>query len=154
MKRSCIVGWPVEHSRSPLIHEFWLKLYGLDGAYGREAVPPGSLDEFLRTLRARGYVGCNVTIPHKERAAELVSPADELSRKLGAVNTIYFEGDEIVGTNTDTYGFAAHLRASAPDFALAGAEALVLGAGGASRAVSAALMEQGARRVYVCNRSL
>jgi shikimate dehydrogenase len=154
MKRSCIIGWPVEHSRSPLIHGFWLKHYGLDGAYGREAVPPEGLDDFIRTLRARGYVGCNVTIPHKERAAELVSPADDLSRRLGAVNTIYFEGDEIVGTNTDVYGFAAHLRASVPDFTLAGAEAMVLGAGGAARAVSAALVEQGARRIYICNRSL
>jgi shikimate dehydrogenase len=154
MKRSCIVGWPAAHSRSPLIHGYWLERYGLDGEYRIEAVPPGGLDAFLATLRARDYVGCNITIPHKERAAEIVSPADDLTRKLAAVNTIYFDGEDMMGTNTDAYGFLAHLRSSVPDFDPAGAEALVLGAGGAARAILAALLELNVRRIYVCNRSL
>jgi shikimate dehydrogenase len=153
MKRSCIIGWPVEHSRSPLIHGYWLKHYALEGEYRSEAVPADGLDAFLATLRERGYVGCNVTIPHKERTAELVKLADDLTRKLAAVNTVYFEGGEIMGTNTDAYGFAAHLRSSAPDLNLVGADAIILGAGGAARAVLAALLDEGARRIYVCNRS-
>jgi shikimate dehydrogenase len=153
MKRACIIGWPVGHSRSPLIHGYWLKHYGLAGEYGREAVPPEALDAFITTLRERGYVGCNVTIPHKERTAELVKPADDVTRKLAAVNTVFFEGEEIMGINTDAYGFAAHLRASVPDLDLTGAEAMVLGAGGAARAVLAALLDEGIGRIYVCNRS-
>lgn len=154
MKRACIIGWPVEHSRSPLIHGYWLKHYGVDGEYGREAVPPESLEAFIATLRERGYVGCNVTIPHKERTAKLVKPADDVARKLAAVNTVFFEGNEIMGINTDAYGFAAHLHASVPDLNLTGADAVVLGAGGAARAVIAALLDEGIGRIYVCNRSL
>ena len=154
MNRSCIIGWPVEHSRSPLIHNYWLKHYRLEGEYLKEAVPPERLDAFLATLRERGYVGCNVTIPHKERTAELVKAADDMTRKLAAVNTVYFEGDEIMGTNTDAYGFAAHLRSSLPDLDLAGADAMVLGAGGAARAVLTALLDEGVRRIYLCNRSI
>jgi len=154
MKRACIIGWPVGHSRSPLIHGYWLKHYGLAGEYGREAVPPEDLDAFIATLRERGYVGCNITIPHKERAADLVKAADGMTRKLAAVNTVFFEGEEIMGTNTDVYGFAAHLRSSQPDLDLADAETMVLGAGGAARAVLAALLGEGTRRIYVCNRSI
>jgi shikimate dehydrogenase len=153
MKRSCIIGWPVDHSRSPLIHGYWLSHYGLEGEYTREPVPTEDLETFLISLRARGYVGCNITIPHKERAAEIVTPADPLTRKLGAVNTVYYEGDELIGTNTDVFGFAASLRASVPEISLPGVEALIFGAGGASRAVIASLLREGTRRVYVCNRS-
>jgi shikimate dehydrogenase len=154
MNRSCIIGWPVEHSRSPLIHNYWLKHYRLEGEYLKEAVPPEKLDAFLATLRERGYVGCNVTIPHKERTAELVKAANDMTRKLAAVNTVYFEGEEIMGTNTDAHGFAAHLRSSLPDLNLAGADAMVLGAGGAARSVLAALLGEGVRRIYICNRSV
>jgi shikimate dehydrogenase len=154
LKRSCVIGWPVEHSRSPLIHNYWLKHYGLAGEYSKEAVAPEALVEFLQTLQERGYVGCNVTIPHKERTAELVVKADALSRRTGAVNTIYVENAILMGANTDGFGFTENLKACSPDLKLSGSTAMIFGAGGAAKAVLAALLDLGAGRIVLCNRSL
>jgi shikimate dehydrogenase len=105
-------------------------------------------------LQQRGYVGCNVTIPHKERAAELVVKADALSRRTGAVNTIYVENATLMGANTDGFGFIENLKACAPDLNLAGSRAMILGAGGAAKAILAALLDLGTGRIVLCNRSL
>jgi shikimate dehydrogenase len=153
-KRSCVIGWPVAHSRSPLIHNYWLKHYRLEGEYTKEAVPPDGLRAFLQNLETRGFVGCNVTVPHKEAAAKLVTLADPETRRLTAVNTIYRDGSTLMGTNTDGFGFAANLIAAIPDFDLTGRRAMVLGAGGAARAVVSALLDMGVEQLFVANRSM
>jgi shikimate dehydrogenase len=108
VRAACVIGWPVEHSRSPLIHNYWLKQYGIAGEYRRELVPREEVAAFVRSLAARGYVGANVTVPHKEAALAL-SEADERARAVGAVNTLWLEGDVLRSTNTDVEGFLDNL---------------------------------------------
>lgn len=154
MIKACVIGWPISHSRSPLIHGYWLRQHGIDGSYTRQPVEPSGLGEFLNSLEAAGYAGCNVTIPHKENAFALVTPADETTRRLGAVNTVYVKDGQILGTNTDGEGFLNSLRQSLPQLSLRGSRAVVLGAGGAALAIVNALLEQGASEVAVANRTL
>src|SRR5581483_10435234 len=110
MRAACVIGWPVKHSRSPLIHNYWLKRYAIRGQYRRELVPREEFAPFLRSLLERGYVGANVTVPHKEAAFALSRP-DELARAVGAVNTLWFDGTVLRSTNTDVEGFLANLDA-------------------------------------------
>lgn len=152
-RRACVIGWPVAHSRSPLIHGYWLKHYGIEGAYGREAVLPEDLAGFLGRLASLGFAGCNVTLPHKEAAYRLVEVQDQTTRRIEAVNTVYVEGDRLIGINTDAYGFVAHLRSVLPDWRGSGADVLVLGAGGAARAIIAGLLGAGVGRVVIANRT-
>lgn len=152
--RAFVTGWPVWHSRSPAIHRSWLKEFGLAGSYERVGVPPEEIGEFLKTLRRQGYVGGNVTIPHKLAALEAVSRRDAAAEAIGAVNTIWFEkSGRMVGGNTDAYGFAANLDERLPGWADAEV-ATVLGAGGASRAVIFALLKRGVKQVRVVNRTI
>lgn len=151
--RVCITGHPVTYSRSPLLHGFWLKAYGIDGFYGREDVPPEGAADFYRSLAARGYAGCNVTLPNKEIAFSVLDEADASAVALGAANTLWLEGGRLHGANTDGEGFLASLDAGAPGWQGEGA-ALVLGAGGASRAVVHALVTRGLERVWLANRTL
>jgi shikimate dehydrogenase len=152
--KSCVIGWPVGHSRSPLIHNYWLKVYGLEGEYVKQPVAPEELEQFLSDLLGRGFLGCNVTVPHKERAAEFVAIADPLTRKLAAVNTVYLDSGRTMGTNTDGFGFMTNLTAEVPEFTCRGASAVILGAGGAARAIAGALLDAGLDRLLICNRSL
>lgn len=154
MKRACVVGWPVAHSRSPLIHGYWLKHFGLDGAYTREAVAPESFAAFLTSLESRGYVGCNVTLPHKEAAFALVREKDPAALALGALNTVWLEGGVIHGANTDVSGFLANLDAGVPGWQGEVGHAVVLGAGGAARGIVYGLLSRGVERVVVVNRSV
>jgi shikimate dehydrogenase len=151
--RACVIGWPVAHSRSPLIHGYWLKRYNLEGSYGREAVAPEDLASFLGRLTSLGYVGCNVTVPHKEAAFGLVEVQDSTTRMIQAVNTVYVEGGRLIGFNSDAYGFVAHLRSVLPDWRGEAANVLVLGAGGAARAIVAALLGEGVNHIAVANRT-
>ncbi len=144
-----VIGWPVSHSRSPLLHNRWLERYGIDGAYVPLPVRPGMLAAAVHGLRAAGFAGVNVTLPHKPEAATLCDALAPSARLTGAVNTLVF-GDAIVGHNTDGAGFVAHLRASGVD--PAAGPALLLGAGGAARAIAAALMAEGVA-VTVSNRN-
>jgi shikimate dehydrogenase len=153
MKRACVIGWPVAHSRSPLIHGYWLRRHGIDGSYHKEAVRPEEALAFLKSLRARGLDGCNVTVPHKRAALAVADRAEPAARASGAANTLWFEGDQLIADNTDGAGFIAHLRASAPHLALAGAPVGLLGAGGAARALTHALLEAGVLEVRVFNRT-
>jgi shikimate dehydrogenase len=148
---ACLIGWPAAHSRSPLIHHYWLRALGIEGGYTIEAVPPEAFAEFLRQMSRRGFVGANVTIPHKERALALSAP-DARARAVGAANTLWFEDGELCSTNTDVEGFVNNLDACAPGWDGA-AEALVLGAGGASRAVVFGLIERGISCVHLANRT-
>lgn len=151
--RAFVCGHPVAHSRSPLIHGHWLAEHGIAGSYERRDVAPDALPAFLRQLAAGGYVGGNVTIPHKEAAHRLVAWRDEAAEIIGAVNTLWFEDGRLCGGNTDAYGFAANLDAGAPGWG-AGGIATVLGAGGAALAVVHALQERGFTDIRIVNRTL
>ena len=151
-KAACVIGWPAEHSRSPLIHNYWLKRYGIAGEYRREAVPPPAFLAFVQKLSERGYVGANVTVPHKE-AALAASRPDESAAAVGAANTLWLDGDALRSTNTDIEGFLDNLDACAPHWDRNLRRAVVLGAGGAARAVVYGLLLRGAERIVVANRS-
>src|SRR5580692_3555931 len=151
-RAACLIGWPAAHSRSPLIHHYWLRTLGIEGGYNIEAIPPEGFAEFVLHLSTHGFVGANVTIPHKERALALSAP-DVRARAVGAANTLWYDGGELRSTNTDIEGFIDNLDACAPGWDAA-TDALVLGAGGASRAVVFGLIERGVARVYLANRTL
>jgi shikimate dehydrogenase len=148
---ACLIGWPAAHSRSPLIHHYWLRELGIEGGYVIEAVPPDELQDFVFRLSLRGFVGANVTIPHKERALALSKP-DERARAVGAANTLWFADGELCSTNTDVEGFINNLDACASGWDQC-EDALVLGAGGSSRAVVFGLLERGIKRVHLANRT-
>ena len=151
-RAACLIGWPAAHSRSPLIHHYWLRTLGIEGGYVIEAVPPDDLRDFVLRLSLRGFAGANVTIPHKENVLALSTP-DDRARAIGAANTLWFADGELRSTNTDVEGFINNLDACAPGWDKA-EEALVLGAGGAARAVVFGLIERGIKRVHLANRTL
>jgi shikimate dehydrogenase len=153
MTAACIIGWPVAHSRSPLIHGYWLRKYALEGSYLRRPVPPEGLKAFLDGMRAEGFVGCNVTLPHKEGALRAAAEATAAARAVGAANTLWFAEGRLVADNSDGIGFLAHARAAAPDFPRADRPVAVLGAGGAARAIVHALLAEGAPQVRIFNRT-
>ena len=148
-----VVGWPVGHSLSPRLHGYWLEHYGIDGAYLPLPVRPEAFDSAVRALADLGFRGVNVTLPHKEVAAVLCDEVSEGARLIGAVNTIVIEGGRFLGSNSDGFGFLENLRAGAPGWQPAAAPALVLGAGGAARAVVAALRDAGVPEVRLVNRT-
>ena len=150
-RAACLIGWPAAHSRSPLIHHYWLRQLGIAGGYSIEAIPPEGFAEFVQRLSLHGFVGANVTIPHKERALALTAP-DARARAVGAANTLWYEGGELRSTNTDIEGFVDNLDTSAKGWDGAG-EALVLGAGGSSRAVVFGLIERGVKCIHLANRT-
>jgi shikimate dehydrogenase len=151
-RAACLIGWPAAHSRSPLIHHTWLRTLGIEGGYTIESVPPEDVAEFITHLAHHGFVGANVTIPHKERALALSVP-DERAKAVGAANTLWYDGGTLCSTNTDIEGFLNNLDASAPGWD-ATTDALVLGAGGSSRAVVFGLIERGIKRVHLANRTV
>ncbi len=151
-RAACVVGWPVAHSRSPLIHNYWLKHYGIDGEYRREAVLPEQFAEFVNSLAAHGYVGANVTVPHKEAALALSQP-DERARAVGAANTLWLDDGVLRSTNTDVEGFLDNLDAGAPQWHRGLENAVVLGAGGAAHAVLYGLIRRGVGRIVILNRT-
>ena len=152
-RAACVIGWPVRHSRSPLIHQYWLRQNEIPGDYRVEEVAEADFAQFVGQLRAQGYVGANVTIPHKEAALALSEP-DERARAVGAANTLWLEGDRLRSTNTDVEGFLSNLDACAPGWDRDLQAVAVLGAGGSARAVIFGLLERGARDVFVFNRTL
>ena len=151
MRSACVIGWPIEHSRSPLIHNYWLKRYGIAGAYRSEAVRPDEFRDFVQSLAERDYVGANVTVPHKEAALALAQ-GDDRARAVGAANTLWLDG-ALRATNTDIEGFLHNLDACAPGWDRTAASTVVLGAGGAARAVVYGLLERGMSRIVAVNRS-
>lgn len=152
--RACVTGHPVSYSRSPMLHGFWLKHYGIDGEYRREDVPPETAAAFYRSLGEKGYRGCNVTAPNKEIAFSVLDEADPSAVALGAANTLWLEDGRLFGANTDGYGFIGNLDATVPDWEGQRRLAVVLGAGGASRAVVRALVERGFGKIVLVNRTL
>ncbi|AID33451.1 shikimate dehydrogenase [Mesorhizobium sp. USDA 4775] len=152
-KKAFVTGHPIKHSRSPKIHGHWLAQHGIDGSYEAIDVAPQDFAEFIAALRANGFRGGNVTIPHKEAAFALVHRRDQAAEEIGAVNTLWFEDGLLWGGNTDGHGFAANLDDYAPGWANTG-PAVVLGAGGASRAVIQALKQRGVGDIRIVNRTL
>lgn len=152
-KKAFVTGHPIRHSRSPKIHGHWLAKHGIDGSYEAIDVAPQDFTEFLATLWKNGYSGGNVTIPHKEAAFALVARRDDAAEQIGAVNTLWFEDGDLWGGNTDGHGFAANLDDHAPGWATNG-PAVVLGAGGAARAVVHALKQRGVGDIRIVNRTL
>ncbi len=149
-----VVGWPVDHSRSPQLHNFWLDQYGIDGAYIPLPVAPADLPAALRALATIRFAGVNVTVPHKEAALALVDEADPHARRIGAVNTIVIDDQgRLVGSNTDGFGFMENLYAGAPGWSATEGPAVVLGAGGGARAIAAALQAAGAPEIRIVNRT-
>jgi shikimate dehydrogenase len=151
-RAACVIGWPVEHSRSPVIHNYWLEKCGIAGAYRREAVTPQDFPAFVRDLGANGYVGANVTLPHKE-AALAVSAPDAQALAVGAANTLWLENGTLRSTNTDVEGFLGNLDASVPGWDDGLRTAVVLGAGGAARAILYGLRERRVGRIFLVNRT-
>lgn len=154
MTRRCfVIGHPVAHSRSPLIHGTWIAEHGLDGSYERIDVAPGELPAFIEKVRAGEFVGGNVTVPHKEAVLKLIDVPSETASAMGAVNTIWREGDRLCGDNTDAAGFLAQLDASVAGWDQRTKSVLILGAGGAARAIGYGLKGRGLARIVVVNRS-
>jgi shikimate dehydrogenase len=149
---AAVVGWPIGHSRSPLIHGHWLARYGIDGRYDRIGVPPERADAFFAGFAGEGLAGANVTIPHKEVAARHAE-LDDVASALGAVNTVWLEDGALHATNTDVYGFLANCDEASPGWTAPGRPAVVLGAGGAARSIVFALASRGFEPVVIVNRT-
>lgn len=152
-RRACVIGWPVAHSRSPMIHGFWLAQHGIDGSYERSAVAPDQFEGFVHGLAEHGFAGGNVTLPHKEKAFELCAAVSETASRLAAVNTIWLEEGCLHGDNTDGEGFLGALDQDAPGWDASKGAAVVLGAGGAARAIVDALSIRGVEQIVVVNRT-
>ncbi len=154
MIRAGVMGWPVAHSLSPRLHGYWLARHGIDGAYDALAVAPDDLAQRLSALAADGFAGVNLTVPHKQAALGLMASLSPAARAIGAVNTVVV-GDHgaLAGDNTDAFGFMENLRHGAPAWSAASGAAVVIGAGGAARAVCHGLLEAGAPEIRLVNRS-
>lgn len=151
-RAACVIGWPAKHSRSPKLHGYWIKTHGIDGDYRAEEIRAEDFPAFVQNLAGNGYVGANVTMPHKDMALELSEP-DDRARAVGAANTLWLDNGRLRSTNTDVEGFIGALDAAAPGWDKRTKRAIVLGAGGASRAVVYGLIERGIPRIDVVNRT-
>ncbi|MDO8837562.1 MAG: shikimate dehydrogenase [Parvibaculum sp.] len=154
IRKVCVIGWPVAHSRSPLIHNYWIETHGIaDAVYERLAVKPEDLAATVTRLGAHGFIGANVTVPHKEAAFAALSRHDAVAKRLKAVNTIVTTAEGLEGRNTDGYGFIANLKDRAAGWHADKGPAVILGAGGAARAICAALEDEGAPEIRIVNRT-
>ncbi|HEX6319874.1 MAG TPA: shikimate dehydrogenase [Burkholderiales bacterium] len=152
LRRACVMGHPVAHSRSPMIHNYWLKALGIPGSYDLKDLAPEDFPGFVASLAANGYVGGNVTVPHKEAAFRAVAARDDDAEAVGAVNTLWLENGRLMGGNSDVHGFIANLDDRAPGWNVPGCRAVVLGAGGAGRSAVYALRQRGVE-VHLVNRT-
>lgn len=154
IRKVCVIGWPITHSRSPLIHNFWIRKYGVENAvYERLAVPPEDFVATLRDLSTWGFIGANITVPHKETAFAALQFHDDVAARLKAVNTVVTTPRGLEGRNTDGYGFIANLRERAPSWRSSRGPAVLIGAGGAARAIAAALESEGVPELRIVNRT-
>ncbi|HET7032671.1 MAG TPA: shikimate dehydrogenase [Casimicrobiaceae bacterium] len=153
LRRACVMGHPIAHSRSPMIHGYWLEKLGIAGRYELVDRTPEAFADFFTHLAANGYVGGNITVPHKEAAYRLVDRRDDIAEAVGAVNTVWYEDARLMGSNSDPHGFIANLDELAPGWDVPGCRVVVLGAGGAARSAAYALLERGAE-VALANRTV
>jgi shikimate dehydrogenase len=152
--RACVIGWPVAHSRSPMIHTYWLARHGIAGSYVHAAVPPDRFESFVTGFAERGFVGGNVTLPHKEKAFAICEKVTGTASRLGAANTLWLEDGRLHGDNTDGAGFLGAMDQEVPGWEAHEHRAVVLGAGGAARAIVDALLARGVATIVVVNRTL
>ena len=154
MIKACVIGFPIKHSRSPMIHNHWLKDLGIVGSYEKHEVKPADLERFLRDLPHSQFVGCNVTLPHKEAACALVDHRDERATRTGSANTIYVRDGQTYATSTDGQGFVDNVMWRFPAFTFTGKTVMILGAGGSARAIIDELLRRGVSRILLANRTL
>jgi shikimate dehydrogenase len=154
LQLACVMGSPIAHSRSPLLHNYWFKQHGLAGNYVTMEVKPAGLAAALRALPSQGYAGCNLTIPLKQEAMKIVDEVDAVAKRIGAISCVIVRPDgKLAGTNNDWYGFVHNLKQEQPDWRADAGPAVVLGAGGGSRAVCYGLMQEGAQEIRLINRT-
>jgi shikimate dehydrogenase len=153
MRTACIVGWPVGHSRSPIIYKYWLKHHGIVGDYVKEAVSPDEISAFLADLPGRGYIGCNITVPHKGAAFRAIEVKLPPAVACGSANLLWSQDGRLHGTNTDTYGFMTNLTLTVPDWQQPGKAAVILGAGGSARTILYGMLDAGVTQVRLVNRT-
>ncbi len=148
-----VIGHPIKHSKSPLIHNYWLKKYGLNGTYKAIDILPNNLKQDIQKLIDEGYTGFNVTIPHKISIMGLCDEIDDIAYEIGAVNTVTIKNGKLYGTNTDAYGFIQNIKSNEPDFNFKAGKAVILGAGGAANAIAYALIKEGIPEIIITNRT-
>jgi shikimate dehydrogenase len=153
-KHACVIGWPIAHSRSPIIHGYWLAHYGIEGTYTKRAVPPDEIEVFLAALGDEGLAGCNVTIPHKEAAFRAAANREPSATAVGAANTLWLENGRLCAANTDTEGYMSYLAREAEGWNRRDAPVSILGAGGAARAIVYGFLEAGVPEIRIFNRSI
>ena len=155
-KKVFVCGYPVAHSRSPLVHNYWLQKYQISGGYEKIAISPENFPNFLKSFQQLGFIGGNITLPHKETAFTNIDILDEAAKKIGAVNTLWIENGELAGGNTDAYGFTANLDDKVPgwDKNSDRKAVMIVGAGGASRAIMYGLLQRGFSRIFLANRTI
>jgi shikimate dehydrogenase len=150
-----VMGWPVMHSRSPRLHNYWFGQHGLDGTYVPLAIEPGKLGPALRALAPLGFAGCNLTIPHKEAALAIVDEVAPTAKRMGAISCVTVRPDgSLVGSNNDGYGYVHGLLEACPDWRAEAGPVVVVGAGGGARAVVMSIAERGAREIRIVNRTM
>ena len=154
MKKACVIGWPINHSRSPLIHNYWLKQLKIEGLYERVAVEPKDLKDFIRNLKINGYQGCNVTIPHKEKALAAVDSYDQIALETGSLNTVFLLDDKIKGTSTDGEGFLNNILSHYPNYEVQNKTVFIIGAGGSAKAICQKLLQSNVKTIFVLNRTM
>ncbi len=154
IKKAAVIGWPIKQSKSPLIHRHWLSQFGIAGSYEPIGLPPEEFVQGIKGLMAQGYQGCNVTIPHKEAALEIADGVSNRAKAIGAANTLVFKDGKIYADNTDGVGFINNLKQGAPRWRAAQGTAIVLGAGGAARAITHSLLAEGTPKIIIANRTL
>ncbi|HEY8963339.1 MAG TPA: shikimate dehydrogenase [Alphaproteobacteria bacterium] len=154
MRKAAVIGWPIQHTKSPLIHSHWLEKYGLEGAYDAVAIKAEDLESGIQRLIDDGYCGFNVTVPHKQSVISYMDYLRADAERIGAVNTVIIGDDgKMEGRNTDHFGFAENLKNRAPNFKPSSSSVVVLGAGGAARGVVYALIDMGVRDIIIVNRT-
>ncbi len=151
-RKAGVIGWPIAQSRSPLIHQTWLEEFSIEGSYEKYPVRPEALVNFIQCLQKNSFEGLNLTIPHKEAVLDLADQTTEDARAIGAANTLWFEAGKLIAGNTDAYGFITHLKTAAPTWQSSG-PAMVLGAGGAARAIIHALNQEHLPEIFLTNRT-
>ena len=150
-----VMGMPIMHSRSPMLHNYWLNQQGMAGRYVPLAIKPEGLAAALRALQALGFSGCNLTIPHKQEAMKIVDEVDAAARKIGAISCVTVRADgTLLGSNNDAFGFIRNVREAQPNWRADAGPIVVIGAGGGSRAVCYGLMQEGAKEIRLVNRHL
>lgn len=151
--KTAVIGHPIAHSKSPKIHNYWIKKYGLHGTYTAIDIPPENLKQGVQSLIDQGYIGFNVTVPHKIKIMALCDEIDDLAKKIGAVNTVSIQDGKLYGSNTDAYGFVQNIKENTKNWRFEDGGAVVLGAGGAANAIIYALLQEGMPSITITNRT-